>query len=320
LICNRYFAVLLILLVAYSPLLIQLDEFSKVSAQPPPYPPLSPSLFKVVGTSWGTSNQTMYAAPGDTNIPLFVTVQNIGNRTATGLSETLFLQESFTNISGGQIARAFYENNIEPGLTATTRFIMNIARNASIGVHILRMQIDYLQIVSGTGTTLYLRKQIEVELPIIITGTSYATIYSINVFPKEVTPGGNVTISGTLVNTATSALSNTNVSFSSPAFSRGTFIYIGQTDPNIPRPFSITVQIQRTLTAGTYPVELFATYMDSLGVTHISSAKTTLSIVQQVYTPSEKPPERSLPDVVRDILWRIFRFLFGSLAFMVLGD
>jgi len=60
--------------------------------------------------------------------------------------------------------------------------------------------------------------------------------------------------------------------------------------------------------------------MDSLGVTHISSAKTTLSIVQQVYTPSEKPPERSLPDVVRDILWRIFRFLFGSLAFMVLGD
>jgi len=262
----------------------------------------------------------MYAAPGDTNIPLFVTVQNIGNRTATGLSETLFLQESFTNISGGQIARAFYENNIEPGLTATTRFIMNIARNASIGVHILRMQIDYLQIVSGTGTTLYLRKQIEVELPIIITGTSYATIYSINVFPKEVTPGGNVTISGTLVNTATSALSNTNVSFSSPAFSRGTFIYTGQTDPNIPRPFSITVQIQRTLTAGTYPVELFATYMDSLGVTHISSAKTTLSIVQQVYTPSEKPPERSLPDVVRDILWRIFRFLFGSLAFMVLGD
>jgi len=319
---RRNIQILIVVLIACNMLFIQVNHVSRVSAQPPPYPPLAPSLFRVVGTSWGSSNlnSSIYAAPGDMNIPLFVTVQNIGNRTATGLSETLVLQEPFTNVSGGRTVSAFYAQDISPGLTATTQFILNIARNASLGVHVLKMETKYLQIVSGVGATLYLNQQISVDLPVLITGTSYATIYSVNLYPSETTPGGNVTISGTIVDTATALLSNTNVSFSSPAFSRGTFIYVGEADPNIPRPFSVTVQVLRTIAEGTYPVEIAATYLDSLGITHITSFRTTLRVIQQVYTPAARSPERGPIEVALNILREIFRFFFGSFGFSVLSD
>jgi len=313
---------LIIIWIACITLAIQANDVCRVSAQAPPYPPLAPSIFRVVDTWWGSSNlnSSIYAAPGDMNIPLFVTVQNIGNRTATGLSETLILQEPFTNVSGGRTVSAFYSQEVSPGLTATTRFILNIARNASLGVHNLKMEIKYLQIVSGVGATLYLNQQMNVDLPVLVTGTSYATIYSVNLYPSETTPGGNVTISGTIVDTATTLLSNTNVSFSSPAFSRGAFIFVGEADPNVPRPFSITVQLQRTIAEGTYPVEVSATYLDSLGVTHVTSFKTTLRVIQPSPSPALTRPERSPTQVVLDMLWGIFRFFFGSFGFTVSSD
>jgi hypothetical protein len=283
-----------------------------VSAQAPPYPPLSPSIFKVVRTAWVSANQTVYAAPGDANIPLYVTVQNIGNRTATGLSQTLFLEQPFTNITGGKLVTAYYENNVDPGLTATTKFIINISRNASIGIHMLRMHIGYLQVVSGVGATLYLNQQTDVEFPVFVTGTTYVAIYSINLFPKEVTPGGNVTVSGTIVDTATSTLSNANISVSSPAFIKGAFIYIGQADPNIPRPFSMTLQVKKDIPIGSYPVDLTVTYTDSFSVSHVSSATTPLIIIPHTSAPSEKMPKRGLVDILMDLLWSVFRFLFGS--------
>jgi len=297
------------------------NDVCRVSAQAPPYPPLAPSLFRVVDTLWGSSNSnsSIYAAPGDMNIPLYVTIQNIGNRTATGLSETLILQEPFTNISGGRTVSAFYSQDILPGLTATTRFILNIDRNASLGVHVLKMEIKYLQIVSGVGATLYLNQQMNVDLPVLVTGTSYVTIYSVNLYPSQTTPSGNVTISGTIVDTATALLSNTNVSFSSPAFSRGSFIYVGEADPNIPRPFSVTVQVLGTIAEGTYPVEISVTYLDSLGITHVTPFKTSLQVTRQVRTPAVTVPERNPFQAAVNFLREIFRFFFGSFGFAILS-
>ncbi|MEM3003774.1 MAG: hypothetical protein QXK96_00555 [Candidatus Bathyarchaeia archaeon] len=308
---HRTLTILLTIIVAQCFLTIQLGNLA-ASAQAPPYPPLSPSLFNVVKTAWVSANQTVYAAPGDTNIPLYVTVQNIGNRTATGLRQTLFLEQPFTNVTGGKLVTAYYEKNVDPGLTATTKFILNISRNASIGIHMLRMQIRYLQVVSGVGATLYLNQQSDVEFPVFITGTTYMAVYSINLFPKEVTPGGNVTVSGTIVDTATSTVSNTNISVHSPAFIKGAFIYVGQADPNIPRPFSMTLQVRKDIPAGSYPIDLTVAYKDSFSVDHVSSASASLTIIPRTSAPSERMPTRSLVDTLMDLLWSVFRFLFGS--------
>lgn len=311
---RRNIQILIVVLIACNMQFIGVKDASRVSAQPPPYPPLAPSLLKVVNTLWGSSNSnsSIYASPGDMNIPLYVTVQNIGNRTVTGLSETLLLQEPFTNTSEGRTVQAYYGQDILPGLTATTYFILNIDRNASLGVHLLKMEANYLQVVSGVGATLYLTQEVNMDLPVLVTGTTYSKIYSVAVYPSEVTPGGNVTISGTIVDTATLLLSNTNISFSSPVFTRGTFIFVGEADPNVPRPFSVTMQVKRTVAVGSYPVEISASYLDSLGVSHIDSAKTTLEVIEPVRTPAPSTTERNPIQIVINALWGIFRFFFGS--------
>jgi len=283
-----------------------------VLAQAPPYPPLKPSTFKVIKTSWINANETVYATPGDTNVPLYVGIQNIGNRTVTGLSETLLLQQPFKNVSGGNVVNAYYENSVEQGLTAITEFILNIDRDAEVGMHTLTMRISYLQIVSGTGTTLYLEQQTEVEVPLLITSTSYLAIYSVSVYPKQVTPGGNITISGNVVNTAASTLSNVNVSASSSALLSEPFVFIGQMDTNIPRPFSFTVQARGDLQNATIPILLSATFSDSYNVNHVISTTTSMQIAQQPLKTVTTPAPRDPIEVIIDKIWEIVRFFFGS--------
>jgi hypothetical protein len=280
-------------------------------AQAPPYPPLKPSTFKVIKTSWIDANETFYATPGDTNIPLYVGIQNIGNRTATGLSETLLLQHPFTNASGGNTVNTYYENNVDQGLTAITKFILNIDRDAEVGMHTLTMHISYLQIVSGTGTTLYLEQQTEVEVPVLITDTSYLAIYSVSLYPTEVSLGGNITISGNVVNTAASTMSNLNISVSSSAFLRQPFVFIGQTDPNIPRPFSFTMQVRSDLQNGTIPILISATFSDSYDVNHVTSTSISTQVAQRAAAPIRTSTPREPVQVIIDSLREIVRFFFG---------
>ena len=301
-------------LIASGSLLFLFNDSAKVSAQGPPYFPLQQSWFNVVDTYWGSSDSKINAAPGDTNIPLIVTIQNIGNTTVTGLSETLILNPPFTNMSGGQLVKSFYEGSISPGSTGSAQFFLNIGQEAAPGEYVLAMRVDYLAIVSGVGQTLYIAQTTEIEVPVLIASTHYVTIYSVNILPRETQQAGNITISGNVVNIATtSSFYNTNVSISSPAFSKSTFIFIGQIDPNIPRPFSATFQIRRGLSNGTYPVKILVTYQDTLNVVHASSAEMTIHVQQQTLTPPVRPPERRGPvQMLIDFLLRIFQFFFGS--------
>jgi len=301
-------------LIASGPPLFLFDDSARVAAQGPPYFPLQPSWFNVVDTYWGSSDDKINAAPGDTSIPLIVTIQNIGNTTVTGLSETLVLQSPFTNMSGGQLAKSFYEGSISPGSTSSAQFFLNIGQEGAPGEYVLTMRIDYLAIVSGVGQTLYIAQETEIEVPVLIASTHYVTIYSINILPRETQPAGNITISGNIVNTATaSSFYNTNVSISSPAFSKSTFIFIGQIDPNIPRPFSATFQVTRGLSNGTYPVKILVTYQDALNIIHVSSAEMTIRVQQQTSTPPVRPSETRGPvQMLIDFLLRIFQFFFGS--------
>ena len=311
---SRNIKALIVLLIACNVLLIGVSDVSRVSAQVPPYPPLAPSLLKVVRTSWGSANSSIYASPGDTNIPLYVTVQNIGNRTLTGIRETLILQGPFTNASGGQTIQAYYGQDVSPGITATTQFVLNIAGNASLGIHVLKMESTYLQVVSGTGATLYLDQKVEADVSVFVSGRTYSKIYNVGVYSSKATPGENVTISGTVVDTDTSLLYNTNISFSSAALSRQPFVYIGEADPNVPRPFSVTVQVKQNIAVGSYPIEVAASYLDSLGINHVDSANVTLQVIEPVATPSPRIVEPSPLQIIINALWGIFRFFFGSFS------
>jgi len=303
-------------LIASGSLLFLFEGSAKVSAQGPPYFPVQASWFRVVNVIWGSSTNQINAGPGDRNIPLIVTIQNIGNSTITGITEILILQQPFTNASGGQLANSFYQNgSMSPGSTGASQFILNIDRNAVPGEYVLRMRIDYLTIVSGVGQTLYIAQETEVQVPVLISKTPYVIIYSVNLYPLVVPPGGNLTISGSVVNTATAtSFYNTNVSISSPAFVQGTYVFIGQIDPNIPRPFSAAFQVQRGRLNGTFPVEILVTYLDTLNVMHVSSTVVTFRVVQQETStiPGGQFQRRGLVQILVDFLVRIFEFFFGS--------
>ena len=319
---KRCLSVFLLVLIVSGFLLFSLDESAKISAQGPPYFPLQPSWFKVVVAKWNAGDIEINAAAGDTNIPLTVSIQNIGNSTVTGISETLVLQSPFTNASGGKLAKSFCEGSVSPGSTGTTSFILNINRDAGPGEYVLAMQIDYLVIASGVGQTLYIAQQAEINVSVLIGNTHYVPIYSVNVLPKQVQPSGNITVSGNVVDTATSSsFYNTNVSISSPAFTKTTSIFIGQIDPNIPRPFSATFQVQKNLPNGTYPITIIVTYQDTSNIGHFTSSAVTLRVQQQPFEPPVRQSEIKGPiEILISFLRRIFDFFFGSTIATVWRD
>jgi len=314
LIRRQYPTILLLALIISGSLLFLFDAPVKISAQGPPYFPLQPPSFNVVNVIWGSSTSQINAASGDANIPLIVTIQNIGNSTVTGISETLILEQPFTNVSGGQLANSFYENgSISPGSTGSSQFILNIAKDATPGDYVLTMRIDYLMIVSGVGQTLYIAQETDVKVPVLISGKPYVVIYSVNIFPGVVPPAGNITVSGNAVNTATTtSFYNTNVSISSPAFAQQTSIFVGQIDPNIPRPFSAAFQIRRGLSNGTFPIKILVTYTDTLNIIHVSSSTVTFQVQQQASTTPRQLQTRGPIQIIVDFLMRIFQFFFGS--------
>ncbi len=314
---KRRFMILLLVLISFGSLLFQLDSCSQVSVRGQPYFPLQPVRFKVVRTAWGSTTAEIDAAPGDKNIPLIVTMRNMSNTSVTGLEQTLLLQQPFSSRAGGQSVHSYYDGSISPGSTGNIQFLLDIDRNAAPGEYALNMRIDCLTVVSGTGATLYIAQQTEVQVPVLISATRYVAVYEVAVDQEQVQPGGNITISGTVVNKATaSSFYNTNISITSPVFLKGASVFIGQLDPNIPRPFSATLGIQRSLANGTYQGEISVTYQDSSYVIHVSSGIAQFRVQQQTSRlpgRTTQPTQTGGPvQVIVDFLRRIFQFFFGS--------
>ena len=143
-------------------------------------------------------------------------------------------------------------------------------------------------------------------------GSKPEAIYSVSVYPMEASPGGNITISGNVVNTAASTMSNLNVSVSSSALLKEPFVFIGQSDPNIPRPFSFTIQVTKDLQNGTIPISISASFSDSYDVNHVTTTSISMQVAQRAAAPIITPTPREPVGVIIDALREIVRFFFGS--------
>ena len=273
----------------------------------------------VVSAVWVTSQSTsttdlsrlwmeIDAAPGDQNMRLRVTIQNLSNATISGISAELKLRYPFRNLTAGDIGRAYYSGGISPGANAAADFLLNIDLGASKGEYKLTMTLNYLETASGTGKTLYFQKSWEVVVPVTVTLTRYMAIYSVVVSPSTTVPAGNITISGNLLNIGQISVYNTNVTISSPVLVRSTSIIVGQVDPNVPRPFSSGVQLRRDITPGTYSVTISVTYVDSMVVSHISQSDQRLVVRQAEPRP---PPVTQKQDGILFLLAQILKDLLS---------
>jgi len=272
------------------------------------------------GAAYGTVSQlwvVIDAAPGDQNIRLRVTIQNLGNATISGITADLILQYPFKNVTGGNINRAYYAGSLSPGANDYADFFLNVDLGAKPGEYRLDMVVNYLELAVGVGKTLYFLKSTVVTVPVVVSATRYMVIYNTIASPSTTVPAGNITISGNLLNVGKISVYSTNVTISSQAMARPASIIVGQVDPNVPRPFSSAIQLRRDITAGTYPITISVTYSDAMATGHIS--QTDLRLV--VRPPEPRPPpvtqmEKGILAILLQILRDLVSVLLG-LAEMV---
>jgi hypothetical protein len=98
-----------------------------------------------------------------------------------------------------------------------------------------------------------------------VNGWISLVLYGMQVTPSSAPPGGNATVSGNLLNNGNLAAFNANVTVQSETISQSTVtsLYMGEVDPNIPRPFSFLVHFKENLPDGNYSISVVGSAVDT---------------------------------------------------------
>jgi hypothetical protein len=123
-------------------------------------------------------------------------------------------------------------------------------------------------------------------------------MYSVSMTPTSIAAGGNASISGNLLNNGNLAAYNTNVTVESAAASKTYSSFIGEVDPNIPRPFSFLVVFKSDLSEDTYAVTIRATAIDTsrpdVSIVTQREVQIQIKTAQQQTTPPTQQPTDAL--------------------------
>jgi len=138
-------------------------------------------------------------------------------------------------------------------------------------------------------------------------------LYGVQVTPSVVSPGGNATVSGNLLTSGNLAAYNANVTIKSEALAPGTpaSVYLGEVDPNIPRPFSLLVNFKKNLTEGTYSIAVIVSAIDTSRPTSPYNSQQTSQV--QIKKPVVQPPSESQREGggLIGMILEILRYLWG---------
>jgi hypothetical protein len=145
----------------------------------------------------------------------------------------------------------------------------------------------------------------------------HLVMYGVQLTPSISTPGGNSTISGNLLNSGNLASYNANVTVQSDAIvpSSLSSVFLGEIDPNIPRPFSVLVVFKSNLAPGNYSLVVKASAIDNGKPASPYTAESTVTIQLRRVNPSQNQRGQGAGGVV-GIIFAILRYLmqvfFGS--------
>jgi hypothetical protein len=139
-------------------------------------------------------------------------------------------------------------------------------------------------------------------------------IYGMQVTPSITTPGGNATISGNLLNTGNLAAYEANVTVLSdivvPSSLSSTFI--GEIDPNIPRPFSMLVVFKSNTPVGNYSLLVRASAVDNgrPGLPYVAQGSANIQLSKSTVNPNQR--RGGGPTGIVGVLFEILRYLEGA--------
>jgi len=156
------------------------------------------------------------------------------------------------------------------------------------------------------------------SLTIAVSGWINLQLYGTLALPATATPGGNTTISGNILNSGNLAAFNVNVSVVSNILAPNVpaSAFIGEVDPNIPRPFSMLVVFRQNIPVGNYSLTFTVTGFDNSRPGQPVIGRQTIPM--QISRPVQRPVISrqgfgSGPfATVLEILRYIFDIFFGS--------
>ncbi len=238
-----------------------------------------PPEFSVIQVFWGSQTEKVQAKPGDQNLPLNVVIQNIDNVEMTSVKAKLILQGSpFTTPTGEKEAYAGVLSLL-PGQQATLTFILNIDKNAKLGVYKLEMEVTSITKRYSTGVS----SSTTIFVPV------YGEVFfSTFLSPKKIFPGSN-TLTLTIQNEGEAKASNLDVLVNIPS----PLIIMGEDNswsfdevkPNQNLTVTIDVYAPVASVGGAYPITVTVSYVDAYGFSHVDQK--TLGLA--VENPLKKP-------------------------------
>jgi hypothetical protein len=149
-----------------------------------------------------------------------------------------------------------------------------------------------------------------------VTGYINLVVYSVLLSPGIVTPGGNTTISGNVLNNGNLASYNANVTVESAALVPGSqnSVFLGEIDPTIPRPFSVLIVFMPGLAPGNYTltIRVSATDYNRPGTPIVGQGSAVVQVVKQSAQPVRNPGSFSVIGMIITFFRNLFNAFFGS--------
>jgi hypothetical protein len=152
-------------------------------------------------------------------------------------------------------------------------------------------------------------------LAVSVTGYINLIVYGISLTPSVISQGGNTTISGNILNNGNLASYEANVTVESNSIVPGpqNSVFIGEIDPNIPRPFSVLIVFNPNVPPGNYTITVTVSAIDeNHPMTAIVGASTAqVQVIKQSQT-FLRPQGFSVIGLILSFLRSLFNTFFGS--------
>jgi len=140
-------------------------------------------------------------------------------------------------------------------------------------------------------------------------------IFDRQVIPKATFPGGNITITGNLLNTGSSrALYMTVTVKPSPYFTQSSDgpIYIGEVPTNTPTPFTLSSRVRTNAANGTYPLTLSFNYQNDYGDKYVF--ENALSVTVGGYIPVTQRPSGQPSNTGQNVIIQWLPYIVPSIV------
>jgi uncharacterized membrane protein len=154
------------------------------------------------------------------------------------------------------------------------------------------------------------------SLSFAVYGWIHLVLYGIVLTPSVTTAGGNLTVSGNILNSGNLAAYNANVSVASNIMlpESSSSVFIGEIDPNIPRPFSLQAFFRQNLQDGNYSLTVTVSAVDQgrPGSPYTANQEAKVQIRRATTQRQQRTTGTGLVAEILNFLRSLYATFFGS--------